>query len=326
MSMPECLVVMGVFTLLFAFGLPAIQQAREAGRRLQCANHMRQLGVGVASYAALHGVYPTPCGVPNYSGTIESFYPKQYSLFTQILPFLDQQPIFDAINFECSVSDPYLRDRPRPGFASNRSVMQLTFAMFVCPSDSSAGSAGWSGNVNYRANLGVDALYRQAFSDQGPFSIHKRAGPHSVTDGHSNTAAFSERLCGSLSHQPYDAVRHILTPRYLAGDYRTTFKHCKYQDIRKVSAYKQVGFSWVIGSLSQTCYNHALTPNSEEPDCILPATDPVIGHVSARSLHGSGANVGLLDGSVRVVTNSINVGVWQALGTQAGGEVVELPW
>jgi prepilin-type processing-associated H-X9-DG protein len=81
------------------------------------------------------------------------------------------------------------------------------------------------------------------------------------------------------------------------------------------------GLSWFLGTLSHTMYNHDFTPNAVNPDCILRPASPISGFVTARSRHPGGVNVAFGDGSVHFMKDSVDAGVWTAVGTRAGNEV-----
>src|SRR5262249_38097129 len=148
----------------------------------------------------------------------------------------------------------------------------------------------------------------------------------SVTDGLSNTAAFSESLLGPggpaepISGAPplQDAARQVLT---LAGSTTTDDATCA-AGLANPGAYwsNLRGARWINGHYADANYNHHLLPNAPRPDCSNASHNP--GQAAARSSHDGGVNVLLGDGSVRFVTNGVAPATWQALATRAGNDLL----
>jgi prepilin-type N-terminal cleavage/methylation domain-containing protein len=314
-TLVETIVVLAILGLLAALILPAIQQVREASRRLQCVSNLRQIGIGLNNYLSTYGVLPEGKGSPNPRVDL-----KQYSVFTRLLPYLDMRNEFYAINFECGLDDFYMFSEHQRGFESNLTAMSRTIGLLLCPSDSGPASPGVTGGTNYRANLGTDATYYTSQSKAGPFSSTWHGTLSSIQDGMSRTVAICERLRGSGADN-FDPETSMLFPHILFSNYYQTFENCKYQDA-SLNSYTACGLTWFVGSYSQTCYNHVLPPNGESPDCISPATNPVSGFVGARSAHPGGVCLLMVDGSSHFTKDSIHIETWRSLGTAAGGEIV----
>jgi prepilin-type N-terminal cleavage/methylation domain-containing protein len=317
-TLVELLVVIAVVSLLAGLTLPAVQSAREAARRIACGNHLRQLGLAVNEYVGVFEAYPSPLGDSDVPLS-----PHQFSLYTQILPQLERDAEYHAINFEAPAWDFYLFDQARGSYQPNSTVMAVSLDVLLCPSDGGGGSPGWTGPANYRANLGTSLFYQPAANEAGPFTIYTVSRPSSVHDGLSQTIAFSEKLRGGVGVMDYQPARASLYPRHMVEDAATTVHLCRFQDSFPPSrSNSAVGLIWFVGSLTQTSYNHFLGPNASEPDCIIGGGFPM-GGVTARSLHSGGVSCGYLDGSVRFIRDSISLATWQALGTRAGGEILE---
>jgi prepilin-type N-terminal cleavage/methylation domain-containing protein len=320
----ETLVAIGLVGLLVALALPAVQQAREAARRASCLNNLRQIGLAVQAYEASFGVYPTNVGNPETGGRGPSgfLFPKNYSVFTQLLPQLDQVPLYNAFNFQVPLLSPYhpaAGGQFRWGIEVNRTVLAAKLTILVCPSDGGgAGGPGWTGGVNYRVNLGTDRWHLA----QGPLSDMRqyRSGA-AVTDGLSYTVAFSERLRGGNEAKRLDPRRAMiiggLGAPYSADE---SLAACIAQRGAPRGFFPFAGLAWAAGDHGQTCYNHILEPNSTVPDCILAPTAGA-GIVGARSNHPGGVHTALADGSARWVSNTITRQTWRALGTRAGREI-----
>lgn len=331
LTLVEALVTIGLLGLLAALILPGVQSARGAAQRARCANHLRQIGLALQSYHTALGVFPMACGLPNTEriGPSPSIVDmKQYSAFTLLLPFLDQEPLFHSINFDVGIRDPYLFARLDRGSEANATSMGTTIGLFLCPSDSVTGDAGWTGGTNYRVNLGSDRWNTlRAKSSNGPLMSYRAATAAATTDGLSNTVALSEKLRGRR-----DGTRFVARTDMMVGGLglpstpEESLVDCAGRRDVARGFYSCAGLTWFVGTLSQTCYNHAIEPNSTVPDCVLELSDPISGLVGARSNHPGGVNTVMADASVRFVTNSIRREVWTALGTRAGGEVVGASW
>lgn len=310
--MVELLVIFGLLSLCMALLLPAVQAARSAARNAQCKNHLQQIGTALQNYASQHGRFPPSMGLPNPGAR-----QKQFSAFTQLLPYLDQTPLYHSINFDFEMQNPY-RLGLHSGEQANLSAMQIRLTSLICPSDTV--SKVPFGPTSYRFNLGSER-WIPAF-ENGRWAGPLDASLASITDGLSHTAVCSEKLISPAGHGRIDPGTVLLYG--CPGSNRnleTAIRTCRQQDGQSLGFLSINGWSWFVGCPSLTCYNHTLQPNSSMPDCVAPS-NPVVGLVGARSNHHSGVNLGLADGSVRSVRHSIESATWRALGTIGGGEVL----
>jgi prepilin-type N-terminal cleavage/methylation domain-containing protein len=327
-SLIEVLTVVGVIGILIALVLPAVQSAREAAWRASCSNNLRQLAIAIQVYHSDFGVFPAAWGGPNVMGNraggrITSVEVKQFSIFTQLLPSLDGSVLFNAVNFEVGVQDPYMFSiGPQvPGFHANDTVMSTSLGVLLCPSDGGAGDSGWTAGGNYRANLGTDRWY---YSTDGPFMDQfTQLSASAVTDGLSQTVGLSEKLRGRVEGQIFNRDTDMLIGGLaLPFSAEQSLVDCAARMNQPTPFITASGLTWFVGTLSQSCYNHILGPNSRIADCVLAGGNPVSGLVGARSEHPGGVHAGMLDGSVRFVTESIDRAVWKAMGSRAGGEII----
>lgn len=198
----ELMVVVGIIFLLVGLLLPAVQAARESARRLQCSNNLHQIGLALAAYHSVGNCFPLTSGS---AGKREPPYFGFYSVHTRLLPYLEQNTLFQSINFEIGTFPPedLMSGGDWPpiasiGNAANSTASGARVALFLCPSDGL--SVEGAGN-NYRANVGVgpEAVTSAEHPDSGNglFGDVGLTRDAYVADGLSHTAAFSERLRGS---------------------------------------------------------------------------------------------------------------------------------
>lgn len=327
MTLIETLVVIGVLGLLVALTLPAVQRVRESARRAWCAANLRQVGLALHAYEAQHHVFPSPCGDTSVyrksDGRLHGDI-KQFSIFTYLLPSLDQMNLYNAVNFDVSALDPYLSKSMSTnarGVVANTTAMSATLTVLLCPSDAGEGDAGWTGGVNYRANLGSE---QSRISLTGPFmnrGVHLSSA--SVLDGTSHTTGFSEKLRGRVGATRFnpstDMAYAIVGP---PRSFEESLRACRTLRSTTDGYFSATGLTWFASPYTQTTYNHSLEPNSRTVDCAWYNSTLVSGFVGARSRHPGGVDVLMMDGSARFVSRSIQLDVWRALGTRAGGETV----
>jgi prepilin-type processing-associated H-X9-DG protein/prepilin-type N-terminal cleavage/methylation domain-containing protein len=295
----EVLVVCFVIGLLIALLLPSVQSARESARRLQCTANLKQIGIAIQGYTSLHNVLPRGA--------------KSYSLFSSILPDLDQPQLFNSINFSL--------DRPMPDArCANSTVAASTISVLVCPSDSVTSRRG--GGSSYGGNRGVGFTQFEVMNN-GPFAVALGVpivGPQNVTDGMSRTAAVAEFLGGVYqSRDPLQAVFKIRDQ--IVGDdvFYQFLRLCETVDVTSAELGDEKGREWIGHELGQTLYNHAMRPNGYTCTSVFGTRS---GAWTAGSQHGVGANVLYLDGHVEMTHEEITLQIWRALGTMNKQEVI----
>ncbi len=316
----EILVVLGIVGLLIGLLLVAIQPARQASREAQCANNLRQIGLAMASYQGVHGVYPS--AMPYWGRTPNCFAP-----FVRILPELEQAALFHAINFEVDQT-------PMSICPENATAAGIVVDVFLCPSDR-APAADELGPLNYRVNLGSGIESYQTPAEAGAFGFDDWLGPSSFRDGLSTTALVSERLRGDGQPSRFDTDRD----HWFAGLGPTVpptadalLARCAAIPAGVPSHDSRGGSTWLIFGYDRCFYNHVGAPNARVPDCAA-ADDHYgnrggedAGHFAARSVHARGVNLLTADGSVHAVRSAADLAAWRALGTRSGGEVVAPPF
>jgi prepilin-type N-terminal cleavage/methylation domain-containing protein/prepilin-type processing-associated H-X9-DG protein len=322
----ELLIVVSVIGILISLTVPAIQSAREAARRAQCGNNLKQIGIALQNYLSANQTFPinwrndlaAPNGIPK--NTIA----RPFSALTRILPYLDQSPLYASINFSVQNFPDNSGGFP---FPSSQTAYQTTISTFLCPSDG-AGTPTPFG-CNYRGNYGIGPVASTTMetydSGNGFYTLFSILSPSSFPDGTSHTVAYSERLLGTGSPAVVDPRRDFgefsVTPYCLVSDADFALNCCIVAASRNFPAYTQGGFTWFLGDFECTAYNHAQEPNGPIPDAIT--RNSWVGIVTARSNHPGGVNALMADGSVRFVQQSIGRPVWRAIGTRNGDELVE---
>ncbi|MBX6314047.1 MAG: DUF1559 domain-containing protein [Isosphaeraceae bacterium] len=304
-TLVECLVAVAVVALLIALLVPAVQMAREAGRRAQCANNLRQFGLALANYASTVGSFPLGYGE------------QGYSTHAALLPYMEQRPMYDALNFHVGSS---LLPAPE-----NWTVAAITPATFLCPSDPLAQSHRDISRTNYAGNRGVGVQkygYNGVFS--GPFEPSVKPGD--ITDGLSNTVAMSEWLIGPANRTVRDPKRSVYkTPRLIQPEEFDRFAEaCHHIDIRTAPLNAPSrGINWLFGEFNFSLYNHTLSINDHS---CTNGTAFQQGAWTATSLHPGGANAAFADGHVSFVRDSIERNLWRALGSRNSGEAISGSW
>jgi prepilin-type N-terminal cleavage/methylation domain-containing protein len=332
----ELLVVIAIIAVLIALLLPAVQQAREAARRSQCRNNLKQIGLAIHNYVDAHQRLPFGKG-PSYPGA--PVYAR-WSQHSQLLPFLDQVPLFKSIRFGSPPDTPgmggvvaFMPAYTSPG-GVNTIPSRTSVPMFLCPSDS-APTDPWQAQNNYVGNQGGWLCDRgdapAAATDNSPtetqtgvFYFLSRVSPADVKDGLSQTAFFSEKKRGFGNTDPKTDMYIIPHQTSLNATYTTCTNLVTSGATPLTSKW---GYSWVMGENCCTQYNHVATPNRTTCGGTgFPGTMTNMAmQVPPSSHHAGGVHVQFGDGAVRFISDSVDLGVWRAIGSRASKETVILP-
>jgi prepilin-type N-terminal cleavage/methylation domain-containing protein/prepilin-type processing-associated H-X9-DG protein len=315
----ELLVVIAIIAVLIALLLPAVQAAREAARRTQCVNNLKQLALAAMNYTDVNGALPP---------TSDSAAITSLSMKPRMLGFMEQSALFNAFNMSQLYSS-----------AFNYTVRVTTIASMLCPSDwripsgttATGGPSAQIANHNYPNNMGTLAANNGNMFD-GP--AHELGSPSMgpavtmamITDGLSNTVIFSECLRGNNETTTKGPWQWFATPDTgtVATPLATLAANCL----------KAASTTPVPSSGGTKCaqwldhntglgggYTHIMTPNTAACQHAGTSSKYHTG-VGASSLHPGGVNVGFLDGSVKFVKNSVSSATWWAIATMARGEVI----
>ncbi len=288
----ELLVVIAIIAVLIALLLPAVQQAREAARRTQCKNNLKQIGLALHNYHDVHLTFPFGQG-----GT-----GNKYSAVSQMLPFLEQGSLYARIDFTQAMDDA-VNDVPRG----------VELSLMRCPSDGENTRPAAGGAVNYYPTKGSAILWQSTTLD-GLMFQKSRIRFGDITDGTSNTAAFSERLLTDGSNGIVSPIADVFRGTGDPATQDETVAMCDAVDISNLANQFPLfmGAPWMNG---QHGYLHVNTPNTRS--C---GFQPSKATMPPSSRHAGGVNLLAADGGVRFVGDSIDRKAWRALGTRAGGE------
>ena len=301
-TLVELLVVIAIIGILVAMLLPAVQSAREAARRMQCSNNLRQVVLALHNYHVNHQQFPI--GVVWVPDRIGTHGPMFATWIGQLLPFLEQEAVYNLANF----SQP---NGSGPGNPWNIPYMKVRIATMQCPSDAVQVRANNDvyAKGNYAGNNGLGPMQFTASPTCADCTIPRKPG------------IFMNNSCTRISNLRDGTSCTVLVSELLQGQ-------------------GDLGFQGVMHYWEGCLYQHDRTPNTSVADemrmnfCGEPRTfAPCIGvfapystqqYLSARSLHPGGVNSGFGDGSVKFVHDSIDMTLWQNLGTPADGQIVDL--
>jgi len=315
-TLVELLVVIAIVGLLIGLLLPAVQAAREAGRRSTCGSNLRQLGLALHQFHEYAQHFPPGRGGPA---------PRIFSPQAYLLPFVEQSSLEGTIDFDQAPTTVVIAAIPYSGARNYPAAIQAV-PVLLCPSDPAGGRVvGLEfGGTNYAANVGTGLIDGGTLVQaDGVFYLTSRVRFRDFRDGTSHTIAFSERTLGpgqTIAETPAGqlAARYIheLSNAVPVGD-----SGCAAPD--SGGWFHQRGGKWILGNYGNTLYNHYYRPNAETWDCMnLPQQR---GLFAARSYHSSGVNALFCDGSLRYVTDSVELAVWRAAATRAGLEPLPDP-
>jgi prepilin-type N-terminal cleavage/methylation domain-containing protein/prepilin-type processing-associated H-X9-DG protein len=356
----ELLVVIAIIAVLIALLLPAVQSAREAARRAQCTNNLKQIGIAMHNYHTASGTFPigvsatsstfnvaNGCGLGSPGSPLMTW--SGWSVHSMLLPYLEATPVYNAINF---AFDPIGCDG---GWNWETTALYTSIPGFLCPSDPFSGPKLGFIN-NYCGSIGTTIGIAQSYPSKstGVFSYQTPYGISDITDGSSNTIAFAEALVGDGGSNPRDTYR---------GNGLAIADYCwNYDASSNASYYLQTGLPlcnagwqsiatqgsnnnatlgvnrgnyWGWGAEAMSLFNTIVPPNSQQypwsfcrsgcNGCCGGSPCYLADHseiANSNSQHPGGCNIMFADGHVQFIKSSISIRTWWALGTRGDGEVI----
>jgi prepilin-type N-terminal cleavage/methylation domain-containing protein/prepilin-type processing-associated H-X9-DG protein len=345
----ELLVVIAIIAVLIALLLPAVQSAREAARRSQCTNNLKQIGLAMHNYHTVYDKFPLGVSASNNAwnannGCSALVTWNGWSVHAFLLPYLEATPVYNAINF---AFDPLV--------CNSQSFQNTAFLTsipgFLCPSDPNSGKAGLGFINNYCGSIGtsIGVVQNYPSSSSGVFSYSTPYGLRDITDGSSNSVAFAESLVGnggkSAGYRGNGVAglcyAWILDASQNPTQTMATIQACNAgwnQALTSGSPYGGTinigvnrGYYWGWGAESMSLINTIIPPSSTQypwnacrtgcQGCGNYDMDHAeIANVSSQ--HPGGANVTFADGHVQFVKSTLSIPTWWALGTVSGSEVI----
>jgi prepilin-type N-terminal cleavage/methylation domain-containing protein/prepilin-type processing-associated H-X9-DG protein len=355
----ELLVVIAIIAVLIALLLPAVQAAREAARRMQCTNNLKQLTLAAHNFLSSYSYYPPAWGptptlnVPLYARPTPQVI---------VLPYLEGGNLYSAYNFTWNVNEIYNNGAVDPNYTAGTQLISA----YICPSDpSSAKLGGFVGYDNYFGSTGASACVESGTASAGTqetnsnllgvfnitidysqpttlngannpnfLQITNKVTPASIVDGTSNSLMFAEVTRGlavqnTATEVPITSKLAVLEWPSGSSGFTTTVMPASCQT--QTSWLKYRGQEYYRALPSTAFFSATLTPNSLLWDCLNLTTSTVSGvsngnqtcsHTAARSYHPGGVNASFCDGSVKFIKNTVNPTTWLALGSINGGEVI----
>ncbi len=314
----ELLVVIAIIGILVALLLPAVQSAREAARRTSCANHQKQSVLALQNYHSTFKRFP---GIGSESTSA-------FSILAQILPFAEQTDLQDLIDFESPIYEGGYSSRSI--HPNNEKAAGTLVPMFRCPSDpqddrfsafdcdAAAGQFYRGTNVVTCTGSGRGDSWDLRNKTDGLFYYDSRSRFRDILDGTSHTVVFSETLLGNGATQSTSPVQEHDAVAWIGHGNATNPDVEALADGLVWAWYGYRGFAWISGKAYASTFNSYLPPNPGHADvCQL-----AYGWFAARSHHPGGVHVSLADGSVRFVTESIDLQLWQNAGSIADRQPV----
>ncbi|GAB5440033.1 MAG: DUF1559 domain-containing protein [Fuerstiella sp.] len=327
----ELLVVIAIIAILIALLLPAVQQAREAARRTECKNKLKQIGLALHNYHDTHGTFPgSPQSCAYHSGTRKCW--EGWSGFGMILPFIEQANLYNRADFGAY----WLRG------AANQSVARTEIPGFICPSDPNGKKlTNNSGPTSYGLSAGPASAWSLGRNGPGMFTFRSATRIRDVTDGTSNTILGSEVQIGDFSNQPTivswkNSSAGNLTSVGTSHSRKFDNSPANLQRIRdyhqacragaatatKQPEDDQSGRFWASGRVFWGPWFNTLMPPNTPINCDNDRSVTTMSIKSASSWHTGGVQVLLTDGSVKFTSENIDHGTWVAAGTKSGRETL----
>jgi len=328
----ELLVVIAIIAVLIGLLLPAVQKVREAANRAKCSNNLKQFGLALHNYHDAQGSFPS-----GYQNTISPRYPTlpasrfRWSFIAKITPYLEQGNLYNSLD----LTIPLYMDAVGTVFPDNLRGVSQPVNLFLCPSDTGRpitpippstdepkyGPTNYVGCLGNGVDAQTGAVNGTRTQSTGLFFQNSKIRIADITDGTSTTAMMSEQILGQggdpltgISDPALIDVRFLYAQQSMNADVSdaicATMSNFTFRTDR--------GARWADGETQYCLYDHHYPPNSPLWDCVR------LEHSfkPPRSMHAGGVNVLSADGSVKFISNTVQIDTWRGLGSRAGNEVL----
>ena len=311
----ELLVVIAIIAILIALLLPAVQQAREAARRTQCRNNLKQLGIAMHNYHDTHLIFPNN-SMEDINWTAQS----KGSALVRILPFIDQAPLYNSLNFNLFMVE-------QQALPNGRYIRQVVIPGYQCPSDdwperAGGNPANWN-ETNAKTNYAPSMGAQQMDSNGGGCPTYVYGGGYfnNGSVGHGNTLSL-QQVSGLFSRMTAcSRIRDITdgtSNTILMGEIRP---YCS--DHARDGGWAHVNSIWIATAAPinfQTCPNQGQGNGGSPLNCN--SVNIWTTSQGFKSRHTGGAHFVLSDGSVKFLSENIDYATYQRLGDRHDGQTV----
>ena len=308
-TLVELLVVIAIIGILVSLLLPAVQSAREAARRMQCGNNLKQLGLGLHNYHTAHSAFPFGS---TYTTTTHT-----YTWATAILPYIEQQNHYDIFDFDVPITH-----------ANNTQALTTKVEVFTCPSDPASrkgvlparceccpGSPGTSMALWYPGSVGpsFDGSCSLCPDSSPSNDNYCCQGKNYGQDGDGPGMFYRWPISVTIDEVRDGTTNTILLGETLPEQTIHNMAFCANMPLAKtnVPLNRKVPDSQIPIAGNSSSANHGINPHTTT--------------IGFRSLHPGGALFAMGDGSVHFISETIDFQLFNELGTRAGGEVAQLP-
>jgi len=287
----QLLIILAILAILLGLLLPAVAKVREAAARTQSTNNLKQIALACHSYHDTHVAFP-----PGLD-------PNGFSTSTYLLPFIEQNNLFQLIDFKKSIDD-----------KANAPARATQIKVFLSPTDVVGSVTTDFGATNYLFNAGSRP---DLAGNDGVFFEGSKIRFPDITDGTSVTLMAGETLKGDAMVKATDMRRqHVLLKKEALKGIKENTGVDEWKNDKNIAA-NRCG-SWMDGHFLQGTFSGTRSINEAKPDVSCGGAGGLSGLRSATST----TNISICDGSVRAVNTTVKLSVWKALATRNGGEVI----